>query len=244
MSFRILYPGISVPLMVDAENFTDAAKKMIKLNQHLNITEMMIRDQANNQMFANINYMNDNNRRRASINMKSTRRYASGRDSNYNPYMDGPMMGGPMMGPMVVIGGVPAAAPAAAPAATPAVPAAAPATPVATSGLLGRAAAAIGLGAPAATPAAATPAAAAPAAAAPAPAAPVMRVVMPGTNQLVPVNFGMVGTNGLPISGVPVPFGLGAYPGGPGVVVGGPMGIASPVRFGPGLGRLDRYGNY
>ena len=194
MSFRVLYPGISVPLMVDADNFTNAAKQFIKLNQHLNITEMMIRDQANNQMFANINYMNDNKGRRASINMKRNHRYTP--NNSYNPYM-----GGPIMGP-VIIGGIPAT------------PAATPAAGTASAPAAGTAAT------PAAAPAAASPFTG-------------IRVVDPVTKQLLPVNFGMV-------PGVQVPFGLGAYPGGPGVVVGGPMGIGMgvPVDFGAGLGPL------
>ncbi len=51
---------------------------------------------------------------------------------------------------------------------------------------------------------------------------------------------GMVGTDGRPVVGVPVPF--GAQPSGvigmsaaPGVVVGGPMMVGSPVRFGRGV---------
>ena len=60
-------------------------------------------------------------------------------------------------------------------------------------------------------------------------------------------NVVAVGTNGRPVTGVPVPFGRGiatpfAQPsgiigvrGGPGVVVGGPMMMGTPVRFGNGV---------
>jgi hypothetical protein len=80
--------------------------------------------------------------------------------------------------------------------------------------------------------------------------------VLTPSKQIIPIapvnpvasNLAAVGTDGKPITGVPVPFGRGivgmpgARPsgiigmrGGPGVVVGGPMMMGTPVRFGRGV---------
>jgi len=68
--------------------------------------------------------------------------------------------------------------------------------------------------------------------------------VITQSRQILPIKqVNPIGTDGKPITGVPVPFGVGVsaygrpvpFVGGPSPVLAGLLPVASPVRFGPGL---------
>jgi hypothetical protein len=65
MSYRIVHP---VAMPIDANNFRDAVKKFIKLNHFMNIEQIILSDQYNH-MKANVKYYDNNNRRKASIQL-------------------------------------------------------------------------------------------------------------------------------------------------------------------------------
>ncbi len=65
MSYRIVHP---VAMPIDANDFRDAVKKFIKLNHFMNIEQIILSDQYNH-MKANVKYYDDNNRRKASIQL-------------------------------------------------------------------------------------------------------------------------------------------------------------------------------
>ncbi len=65
MSYRIVHP---VAMPIDANDFRDAVKKFIKLNHFMNIEQIILSDQYNH-MRANVKYYDDNKRRKASIQL-------------------------------------------------------------------------------------------------------------------------------------------------------------------------------
>lgn len=67
MAFQIVSPFV---MNIDGENFKDALKNFVKLKYNSDITKIIIADQTNRQMKANIKYYLDNyGKRKASINM-------------------------------------------------------------------------------------------------------------------------------------------------------------------------------
>ena len=74
MPFTVVAPYVGFPLKVDAEDFSEAAKKAIKLNQEVQIMSMIINDHTNNmRMLANIDYYNQEGRRKAGVKMSKTK---------------------------------------------------------------------------------------------------------------------------------------------------------------------------
>jgi hypothetical protein len=72
--FTIAAPHIGFPLKIDAEDFSDAAKKAIKLNQEVQIMSMIINDHTKNmRMLANVDYYNQDGRRKAGVKMAKTK---------------------------------------------------------------------------------------------------------------------------------------------------------------------------
>ncbi len=65
MSYRIIHP---VAMPIDANDFRDAVKKYIKLNHFMNIEQIILSDQYKH-MKANVRYYNDNNHRKASVQL-------------------------------------------------------------------------------------------------------------------------------------------------------------------------------
>ncbi len=74
MPFTIVAPYVGFPLKIDAEDFNEAAKKAIKLNQEIQIMSMIINDHTNNmRMLANVDYYNQQGRRKAGVKMSRTK---------------------------------------------------------------------------------------------------------------------------------------------------------------------------
>jgi hypothetical protein len=236
MSFNIVYP---VAMPIDGKDFKDAAKRFIKLNHFMNIEQMVLADQMR-YMQANVNYLNNNHRRKASIQLMPI-------DASMVPTIVPGMYPGvigfsstnpratypaPMIvsGPMgsAVSGLILGAQPSSQPPAAATQPSSQPAAsqPTASQSAASQ---------PTASQSAASQPAASQSAASPMGVSPM---VVTANRQLLPVKFAQIGTNVGMINGRGVPFGSGVFPGGivggPGVVVGGPMGVA-PIRFGPGL---------
>jgi hypothetical protein len=232
MSYRIVYP-VSTP--IDGSSFTDAVKKYIKLNHFMNIEQLILTDQYRH-MQANIKYgMRDNGRRNASIQLLPIAPSAI-------PAMVGfsstdpkaPYPGRYVVGPLSI--GAPASIVAPAPVMV-ARPAAVglpmvggPGGPAISGMIFGarkEEKQATTTTAPSATDAIFGP-----------------THVITSSRQILPIKpVTPIGTDGKPITGVPVPFGVGvsAY-GRPVPFVGGPlpapvglMPMASPVHFGMGL---------
>jgi len=226
MSYRIVYP-VSTP--IDGASFTDAVKKYIKLNHFMNIEQLILTDQYKH-MQANIRYgMRDNGRRNASIQLLPIAPSAI-------PSMVGfsstdpkaPYPGGFVVGPTTL--GAPASIVAPAPVMV-ARPAAVGLPMVGGPG--GPAISGMIFGArredekPATSGAVFGPTA-----------------VITSSRQILPIRpVTPIGTDGKPISGMPVPFGVGVsssglpvpFVGGPSPVLAGLLPVAAPVRFGPGL---------
>jgi hypothetical protein len=225
MSFRIIHP---VAMPIDGSNFSEAVKNYIKLNRFMNIEQIILSDQYNH-MKANVRYYNDNNRRKASIQLMPINPAAIpsiiGFRSN-DPNARYP--GGFVVGPSSIGGPAGIVAPA----------------PVMVGGPLvvgppGPAISGMIFGArPPAAPASGAPASGAPASGASSPAAPSVQPVVatPGifgptavltrSNQILPIRpinpINPIGVDGKPITGLPVPFGVG-------------VGVAQPIRFGMGV---------
>ncbi len=74
MPFTVVAPYVGFPLKIDAEDFSSAAKKAIQLNQEIQIMSMIINDHNNNmRMLANVDYYNQQGRRKAGIKMSKTK---------------------------------------------------------------------------------------------------------------------------------------------------------------------------
>ncbi len=121
MPYTIVAPYVGFPLKVDAEDFSEAAKKAIRLNQELQIMSMIINDHTNNmRMLANVDYYNQGGRRKAGVKMSKTKAlgyqgYPSlsptiivgmSSDSDVSPYLlpFGPLAVGMPGGPAIVAG--------------------------------------------------------------------------------------------------------------------------------------------
>jgi len=65
MSYRVVYP---IATSIDANDFSEAVKKFVKLNHFMNIEQLILTDQYKH-MKANVNYYTENNNRKALINL-------------------------------------------------------------------------------------------------------------------------------------------------------------------------------
>jgi hypothetical protein len=73
MSFTVVAPYAGFPLNLDATDFSEAAKKAIKLNQEIQITSMIINDHNRNmRMLANVDYYNKDGHRKVGVKMAKT----------------------------------------------------------------------------------------------------------------------------------------------------------------------------
>ena len=61
MAFNIISP---IAMTIDAATFSDAVKKYVRINQEMNIEQIIIADSMKQQMMANIKYYKKNNRRK------------------------------------------------------------------------------------------------------------------------------------------------------------------------------------
>ncbi len=237
MSFRIVYP-VAAP--VDGKDFKEAVKNYIKLNRFMNIEQLILTDQYNH-MRANVRYLNDSGKRKASIQLSPMDAAAVAAippigfaSTNPNaPYPNVQYPGSFVMGPSSI--GAPARiiAPAPLMVARPAVPAlaVAPGMPGVAGMIYGSRPAETSTSS--GTQSASTPAES---------FGPV--AVLTNSRQILPVKpVRPIGTDGKPITGMPVPFGVGVSAAGrPVPFVGGPLPapvglvpVATPVRFGAGL---------
>jgi hypothetical protein len=220
MSYRIVYP-VSMP--IEGSSFSDAVKNYIKMNREMNIRQIMLTDQFKH-MQANINYgYRDNGRKKASIQLLPINPSvipplpSMVGFSSKNPNTPYPAFA---LGPTTI--GAPATIVAPAPMMV--------ASPLGVPGMI------YGARKEEKTTATGTPAT----------ETTFGPVGMIGPNrQILPIRpVNPIGTDGKPISGMPVPFGVGVgvaasgrpvpFVGGPSPVPGGLM-VGAPVRFGLGL---------
>ena len=88
MSFSVIAP---MYMPIEAKDFREAVKNFVKLNHHMNITQMILTDQIKN-MQANVRYYDLNGRNKAYINLIPTTA------TNMEGIIPMPIMGSPIIG--------------------------------------------------------------------------------------------------------------------------------------------------
>lgn len=209
MSYRIVYP---VAMPIDASTFGDAVKKFVKLNHYMNIEQLILTDQYKH-MKANVRYYDVDRHRKASIQLYPMDATAVASIPSMVGFSSSdpkaPYPAGYAVGPSSLGGPAGIIGPAGPlMVERPAV--------IGMSGVSGVLYGAKTTATPAMTfgPTA----------------------VLTPSKQIIPIApVNPIGTDGRPVEGVPVPFGHGVVASSPAVVVGGPMMVGSPVRFGRGV---------
>ena len=88
MRFSVIYPYSS---FIDADSFKEAIKQYVKINQNVNINQMIISDKLNH-VNADLNYYRKNNVDKVGINM-----YPISPNYVINPNFNGPVFVQPLI---------------------------------------------------------------------------------------------------------------------------------------------------